>query len=438
MQSFLHFPFMSLSRTLLLLFSLFIAGGALFAEGAQTNQKRYTIEECISLAKQNNQTIATAEAKIEGAIADKNEARSAFLPFLSVEGLWDNNNQSLAGDLTQFQNFNTSTAVGITAKLAIWDFGSSLNRLKAGRVRIDASKMKKDYTFLVVEEQVRTAYLKILEKEKFVDVIQSSFTTLSQQLKTSEQLHKQGIAKTTDVLTVQVQLASEEKKLLQAKNEVLRERMSLNYLIGLPISEIIVLEDVAENAKIFSVDQVTKYALEHRPDFLAMQKELKALQHDKRAAQLSMAPQFYAFANGNYSYAEDHKAAASAGIGLKIDLYKGGMREATIDKIDSQIQVIKASLQDLHEMIFLEINNTSLRFEEIQKSFQIDKQAISLAKENLENTMKLYEQGILSINDVLISEEQLKKVKMNYYYNLYTSHIACVHLITITGGYPLQ
>ncbi len=417
---------LSLVRFTILFCLSFLLCGSVFSTHAT-----YSIEECVALAKTNNARIAIAQSKITYARAVKDEMRSALLPHVSLEGVWDNNNRSLSGDLTQFIDFRSKAAIGISTTWGLWDFGSSLKKFKASKYRIDASELQSQYTSLVVEEQVRTTYLSALENEKIAVVLESSIKTLKQQLATSHALFEQGLVKYTDVLTVQVQLSEEEKRLIQAKNEVLNRKMELNHLIGLPVFETILLQDIPEGICMFSYDHVFDYALQNRPDLLALRKQLEALKLDRLGVRLSVAPKLYAFANGNLSGDE---AAISGGLGMKIDLYEGGQREAKLDRLDSEIRELSETLEDLNAVVAVDIKTVFLRLDEIRKSMEIDKEALVLAEKNLRDTMDFYGQGSLSINDVLISEGQLTFVKKNFYSSLYRSHMACARLVTLTGG----
>lgn len=409
---------------------------ALRAE-APSPEAALTIEDCVKLASENSRTLHIAGLKVQSAIAQKNEVRSAFFPQISAEGVWDNNNHSLSGELTQFQDFHSNTALGLSVNLGLWDFGSSLQRLKAGRYRISAAEKEREKTALEVEEEVRTAYLKVLEKEKAVDVVQVSIQTLRSQLTKSKDMFKQGEAKYTDVLQVQVQLAEKKKRLLMAKNNLLAQKMSLNMLIGIPVFSEYSLREVEEKNDLFSFETAWNYAMEHRPDLRAMRGQVAALAADRKATRRSWAPQIYAFGNTNFSYT-DAKASVSAGIGMKMPIYEGGRRQAQTQKIESEMEQLRASLENLTNGISIDVKNTCLEFEEIQNSLTLDKKSIALAERSLHDTVQLYEQGLLSINDLLIADEQLINVKMNYFTNLYRYHIACAHLKTITGGMSLE
>lgn len=393
-----------------------------------------SIDDCVELAKKNNAAIEIAGYKTDRAIALKNEMRSGFLPTVELEGVIDNSNRSLSGDLTQFQDFHSNRAVGISINMGLWDFGVTWRRFRASKYRIDASQYQEAQILLDVEEKVRVAYLKVLEKEKLVQVMHTSYETLSLQLDKSKKFFEEGLVKRTDVLSLQVQLTDKEKRVLQAQNEALVERMRLNQLIGLSASDLSPLQDLEEISKSYSYDDALRFAYENRPDLYAYDKLLKALQLDRQATRWNFTPQIYAFGNGNYG---SNTSTISAGLGMKMDLYSGGRSLATVQKLDAEIHELQAIVEDLHSLIAVELKNTCLQFEEIDKARLLDKQALELAEENLKNSQDLYNQGLLSINDVLIALEQLSLVKMHYFSSLYRYYMNHAHLVALTAGFGI-
>ncbi len=389
--------------------------------------------DCLKLARENNPALEIACLRTLQAVETKNEVRSGLLPNVSVEGVWDNRNDSLSGDLTQFQGFKSNKAVGISAKQSLFDFGASWSRLRASYIRITASEMDQNSTVLEVEEQVRSAYIQVLQQEKMVRVIKGGIHTLEQQLSQSQDLFKQGIVKHSDVLAVHVQLTEKRQRLLKTKNIVTTHRMGLNRLIGLPLFDERPLQEIKKTPEFcICFAPALEHALNHRTDLTALCKHLEALRLDHRASNLSHLPHIYAFGNGNYS---SSRSTVSAGIGLSLPLYEGGRKRAQSSKLYTEIRALRATQSDLENVIALDVKSTCMQFDEIRESLRLDQETVSFAEENLKNNRDLYQEGQASINDVLMAEEGLSHARMNYFGNYYRYHTTLAHLTKITGGF---
>lgn len=397
------------------------------------NHSLLTLEECLQLAYERNTSMEIACFRTQGVIETKNEMRSFLLPNISIEGVWDNRNDSLSGNLTQFQEFHSTKAIGVSVKQSLFDFGASWVRLKACQQRIQAARLDQEGVVLGVEEQVKAAYFQVLSQEKMVGVIESSLQTLEKQYQQSEDLFTQGIVKHADVLAVGVQLSEKKQRLLQEKNALSIQRMSLNRLIGLPLFDTPMLKDVeGQRAACYSFESVYEFALAHRRDYLALCKQIEAMQNDYRASNLSYLPLFYAFGNGNYS---SNKSTVSAGIGMSLPLYEGGRKQAQNNKILAELRTLRASRDDLESGMVIEIQNAQLQLQEIQKSILLSQEAVGLAEETLQNYRELYSSGQVSISDILLAEDSLAQTRMGYVSNLYRYQLTLAHLNHITGGF---
>lgn len=399
---------------------------------ANNNNSIFTLEMCLKLARERNASLEIACLRTKQAVEAKNEVRSALLPNISVEGVWDNRNDSLSGDLTQFQDFNSTKALGLSVKQSLFDFGASWVRLKASQLRIQAAQLSQEGVILSVEEQVRMAYFLVLSQEKTMEVIQSGLLTLKKQYAKSEDLYKEGLVKHSDLFAVGVQISETKQRLLQERNKLATHRMVLNRLIGLPLFERPLLKAVEGKEPLcFFFESAFQYALANRREYLALCKQIEALKNDYRASNLSHFPTFYAFGNGNYS---SNRSTVSAGIGMNLPLYEGGRKQAQSHKMRAELCALKATRDDFETAMALEIQKAQQQLVEIQESIALSKESISLAEETLQNYRKLYNEGQLTISEILLAEDRVTQVRMGYVTNLYRYQMTLSHLNQITGG----
>lgn len=395
---------------------------------------KLSLNECIQRSKENYITVEMAALNIDRAVAQKNQVRSALLPQLSLDGVWDNRNQSLSGDLTQFQNFHSSQALGLSVQQQLWDFGVSWKLLKAGNLRIDVSKLEKESALLGVEEMVKKAFITLLEKKKIAAVFSQSLATLKQQLERVKDLEEQGIITYSDKLSLEVQLSEREKQELQAHNACREALMQLNRLIGNDLDETFEVEEIDPASWTYQREELVRYALANRPDIKAIEKLCKAKELEQQAARWSHAPKFYLFGNGNYS---SDRSTLSAGMGMQMPLYEGGKTSARISQLRAENGQLHATLNDIKTATTLEINRAYILLDEAKKNFELDKKSATLAKENLRKTIDLYTQGLVSVHDLLLVEDQLNQTQTNCFSSFYNHYTIIAHLVYLSGGIEL-
>lgn len=392
-----------------------------------------SVDACIRLARMNNGQVRIAESRVMQASFATDEVRAGLLPQLSLEGTWTNNTNSLAGDLTQFQNFNSRKAVGLSAQWVVWDFLVTWRRMKASGLQVAAAVQDKVGVVDALEEQVRAAYVQILQQEQVLGLIRHAIDRLERQVETSGRLYEEGVVKHADVLTLQVQLLEKKQDLIQAQHVLFGHQMTLNQLMGAPLFQVVELAGMEGTPRLFCFDEALQAALSKRPDLLSLRKKQEALSMSLSATKWSVVPTIYAFANSNYA---EKSAAVSAGLGLRMPLYEGGRKRAQIQKVRALYCEVSEHIEELSRGIAMEVKTTCLQFEEILQSLQLGREAVALAQVGLQSMQKYYAEGLSSINDVLLAEEQLLAAQRKDVANLYRYFLNYAHLLKITGGFP--
>ncbi len=186
-------------------------------------QETLTMDECVRRAKENSPVSTVAQSKVNEAKASKREIVSQMMPQIIGKGVWDNRNGTLDGELSQFQDFHSTLAGGVSVNIGLCDFGSSWSHLKASSLFVRASKWQQEQMLQNLEETVRNAYLRVLEAERAVEASERSMKTLSKQQEISKDFFDQGLVTQRDTLSVELQLAQKKREFLSAKNALSRK-----------------------------------------------------------------------------------------------------------------------------------------------------------------------------------------------------------------------
>jgi len=404
-----------------------------------------TLEECLHQARDYNKKIKAMRAHIGVMEAIKNEQRSLILPHFDAEGRYEMKNSGR--DYSVFTNFGSAFSnktIGVKGQVLLFDFFSSWNIFQASKLEITVAEKNLEKFLLTVDEEVKTFYFRILESEKWINVVEDSINTLKLQLKTAENFYSQGMVSNTDVLSVKVKITEQKKNLLRVKNDKIEAQITLNRLLGNPLLSSLNLQDlpVGEHLKL-SFEKLQQMALDNRSDLKAMKAHIASLELLRKSSRSAYAPKFYLF--GGYNYLDNvppennpaqkqDRNWISGGIGVTIPLYDGGRTQAEGQKVKSQLAEAKAQMEDLENTILMEVNQIYLKCQELFENIDIDKKTIKLAEENLKAMTERYNHGLTTMNDLLYSEEQLRQARMNKNKTIYQYHAAYARLITTLGG----
>lgn len=201
----------------------------------QAQSKKWTLEECVTYAIQNNISIKQSELDSKMALIDKKSAVGRFLPSLnaSASHSW---NIGLNQDITTglLQNKTTQfTSAGANVGIDIYSGLQNQNTLRKANLSIVAAK----YQLVKMQEDVAlnvaNAFLQVLFNKENLKVQKEQLRINEKQYVRSEELVKVGSIPRGDLLDVKATLALNNQNVITAENSLLISKLSLSHLLQL-------------------------------------------------------------------------------------------------------------------------------------------------------------------------------------------------------------
>jgi outer membrane protein len=285
----------SLLTLLLTLSIISVIPGMLLAQKAP--EEGWSLEECIGYAMEHNLQIKQRMLSLELAGENLLESRAAMLPSLNgnvSHGYnWgrtiDRFTNEFATERVQFNNFYLSSSVYVFNGFRLLNTIQK-NRLELMASRYDVDKMRDDISL-----NIATAYLSILFSIEQLENIRGQVDVTRQQLARTRQLVDAGTLARGSLLTMEAQLAAEERQVVEAENLVDLNHLTLTQLLDLPSSEgfRIIRPDFAMeegNALLENPNDIYAYALEHQPGVQSAEIRLEGASKDVSIAQSYRSP----------------------------------------------------------------------------------------------------------------------------------------------------
>lgn len=221
----------------------------LFGFGLTLNaqSKKWSLEDCVSYALENNISIQQTELDSQTAIIDKKQAFGSFLPSFNA-GASHSWNIGLNQDITTgiLQNKTTQfTSVSGSVGFDIYKGLQNQNTLRRANLSIIAAqyqllKMKEDISL-----NVANAYLQVLFNIENLKVQKEQLSIDEKQLVRTQELVNAGTIPRGDLLDVKATIATDNQKLVNAQNLLLISKLSLTQLLQL--KDFVDFEVVEEN-----------------------------------------------------------------------------------------------------------------------------------------------------------------------------------------------
>jgi outer membrane protein len=215
-------------KNILFVFSFF-ACGIVFSQ----ENKKWTLEECVYYALENNISIKNSELDRDLAGIEKTSAIGNFLPSANATTSHSWNvglNQNITTGLLENQT-TQFTSAGLNIGVDIYNGLANQNRLR----RANLSKIASQYQLTKMQEDiglnVANAFLQILFNKENLKVQQEQLATNRKQLERSTDLLDAGVIPRGDLLDMKATVASDEQRVILAENALLISKLSLAQLL---------------------------------------------------------------------------------------------------------------------------------------------------------------------------------------------------------------
>ena len=383
-------------------------------------QQPLNLADAITLMKQNNSQLRVQQKEVDFANAELEGTKSGFLPRVSLShtAFFTNDplnafgfklqqqavtmedfNPTLLNNPDDITHFNSKIAV----QQPILNFDVYAAR-RALKEKIKANQYQKQFAedMLVVEIQKAYSNLQFLyEAKKAVGKGQAAYQEV---LRNTKNMEKQGYAKASDVLMVQVGLSEVQNKGIDIDNNISNLSDYLNWLMGKPSKEIyiptesLVKKSLPNEQQVFSQD---------RADIKAMRSGLEAQWQMVDMNKKKLLPRINAF--GEYNFNDKNivgfgSNAYLAGISLSWDLFNGNETNNKIKQSKISYAKSESELQVYVEKNELELQKAKRDLTANQAKISLSETAQQQANESLRILENRYGQGLEKTADLLVAQ----------------------------------
>ncbi len=344
-------------------------------------QKKWTLEECVLYAVENNLTIEQFELDLENAKIDKSDALGNFLPNLNASTTGSSNTGFSINPTTNAPTNNTAYNVsgGINSSVTLFDGLQNVHRMNRAKLSAIASQYRLDNLIDDISLNVANSYLLILSNKESLKVFRAQYAVTEQDLNRTKELVESGVVARGDLLEIEATAANQEQQIVNGESLVLISRISLAQLLQITDYENFDIADesfdippsdiLSNSAKV-----IFDKALGWRNDIKFSQATVDLAKKDVDIAKGAVYPTLAGFFNYGTRYSDvtvipDSNGApftpsfkdqlwifdgVSYGMQLSIPIFNGFSTKNNIQR--SKISLEKAKLQFEQDKLDLETN----------------------------------------------------------------------------------
>ncbi len=237
-----------------------------------------------------------------------------------------------------------------------------------------------------------------------------------------------GVVPAIEVLRAQVELQTQQQRLISYRNDEDKLKLRLARAIGLPDGQTFDITDTIPftAAPSLTLDDAIQRALSARADYHAAEERVKAGELSIKAAGAGALPS--AEFDGNYgdigpSFANSHGTFAAT-VGLRIPIFQGGRVKAEVQQADAELERRRAELADLRGRISYEIRAAYLDLASAGEQTKVAANTVSLAEQQLTQSQDRFSAGVADNLEVVQAQEAVATAHENYISSLYAYNAA--------------
>lgn len=419
---------------------LFLTFLLILASQVFSQQKEWTLQECITWALENNIQIKQQGIQTQYQKNALDLARFKLLP--TINGSASHNYSfGRALDQTTYQYTDNEKIVSdnfyIGGSLTLFNGFQNLNGIKRSRYDVLAGQEDLNSTRDNIALTVALDYLQILLNKEIVTATQSQLQTTLEQIAKTKKLVDAGSVARGNLLQIEAQAAQEELQLISISNLLETSVLNLTQLLELPSPEgfmVLVPEIPLDTNTVLtgSISETYNTALGNRPEIKSSEYKLTASEYDLKIARGGRSPRLSlsnSFSTGysdvrkkllgldpvegpiygKYSFADQVNDNINYGIGfsLNIPILNGWQVNKNISNSRLQVESSRYTLEGTKKQLYKNIQQAYADASAALKKYAASLKAVTSTEESFRYTEQKFNVGMVTPVDYNAAKTQL-------------------------------
>lgn len=399
-------------------------------------QQKYTLQECIEIALENNRNIKQQELNRYQKEIAYNQARADLLPNLNASAGQNFVYGRSIGLDNVYENTNSSqTSFNINSNITLFDGLRMKYNIDARKAELHISDADYERIQDDIEMSVSTAFLQVLMNKELVQIADDQIELTQTNLQRMNELVDNGKIAKGELYELEAQLAKEEFNQIQAENNLKLSLLDLAQIMELEefdnFDVVVPNEMVVNEGLLLSPTAIYESALIARPEIRGAQyrvenseKEIliaKSAYYPTLSFGASMGSGYYNMSgrdNASFGNQLKNNRSTSLGFSLSIPIFnrfqvRNSVKNAQVALEYSKLEVdkTKIELRKRIEQAFYNAVGAESRWKAAQKSEVASREAYRFAEQKYENgrgTSYELSQAKSNLANVLSDQTQAK------------------------------
>lgn len=404
-----------------------------------------TLEQAVQLAARRNEVALVAEQQAEAAQARLARARAFFFPELTGTGNYTrrlNEVTRVVGGQTVVIQRNNAFNANFVASMPLFD-ARGIFLYRAARREGDAAGLEAVEARRQIGFEAANAFLSTLAQEQVYRAAEQRLVFARQSLQDAAARAKAGLASSNDVTRAELEAASAEVQMSNARNAAQTTRLELGFLLVSPVKSLLASPDALltdASRPLQAHASLAEGALDRRPDILAARLRVDALEESAKEPLARLLPTLGATAN--YRFTNEAGLAGRTGdgfLGMNLiwNFFDGGERYAERRERVALARAAELQVQATTRRVDVDIEQARVALENAQAALAQSDLAVRTARQNAEEQGILYRQGLSTALTVADASLRQFEAEVAYAQSRFALGVALLGLRAAVGLDPL-
>lgn len=410
-------------------------------------QKKWTLDECIQYAMENNIPLKMVRIHEQSAEEDVKQSKAALLPTLTASTSHGVGYSPFDDSSADKSYYNGS--YNVNAQWTVWNGGRNTNTLKLNRLTKQQAELSTSQSANSIQESILQLYIQILYMTEAIEVNRQSLETSKKNEERGQQMLEVGKMSKADVAQLSAQRASSEYKVVEAETQLAKYKQQLKLELELTEEKdfdvaIPTTTDQQALAKIPDMITVYEAAKLQRPEIRNAKLDIEASKLNLKIAKAGKLPTITM--NGGVNTSTNTMSSRSwgsqmknglglsASVGVSIPIFDGRSTKTQVNKARLAQETAQMSYLDEEDDLYATIEGYWLDAVNNQEKFRSASASVASEQESYDLLTEQFNLGLKNIVELLTGKDKLLTAQQNKLQSKYMTILSQMLLTFYQNG----
>ena len=401
-------------------------------------QKKWTLQDCIDYAMENNITLKKSQLQKQSASEDLKGAKAALLPTLSASTNqsvgyqpWKDTGMSYVTNgtvNTKVDKTSYNGSYSLSGQWTVWNGNRNINTIRLDELSEQQAELSAQETANSIQERIAQLFAQILYLDENVKVNEQMLETSQKNEDRGREMVEVGKMSKADLAQLSAQRANDEYSIVEAKSQLMNYKLQMKQLLEItdetPFD--VAVPEIGDElilAEIPSLQSVYEAALLSRPEIERLQLSVKSSDVSVSIAKAGWMPNVNLTGGVSTStnslsgtgWGSQFKSNVNTqlGVGVSVPIYDGRSTKTAVNKAKIQQLQAQLNLQDQQKTLYTDIQQYWLNAITNQQKYKAATSSVESAKQSYDLLSEQFRLGLKNIVELMTGKDNLLSAQQN-------------------------